>query len=197
MFNDRRWKCNECINFSETVIWIDLKRKTNQRISFRNLEFLCCFLQEFSQGDKTVEETLNKSYGQTLKHFHHWNTRQTYSVNELNRWNFVFVGEKLCLNLDWFEICNYKWRILSFVSNWFEWYQRSFIWKTSSNWKLFSNRNQFLFCFSRFSTKWINMPIKWKLFWINWINFTNKINFNRMNRSINSFFFFFVLLSIN
>jgi hypothetical protein len=42
--------------------------------------FLSCFLHEFGQGDKTVEDAMNKAYGKTLKHYHGWITRGVFSV---------------------------------------------------------------------------------------------------------------------
>jgi hypothetical protein len=50
---------------------------------YRNLHFLACFLYEFGQGDKSVEDAMNKAYGQTLKRFHGWTTRGVFSVNYL------------------------------------------------------------------------------------------------------------------
>ena len=50
---------------------------------FRSMNFLACFLHEFGQGDKSVEDAMNKSYGQTLKRFHGWMTRGIFSVNYL------------------------------------------------------------------------------------------------------------------
>ncbi|CAF3700800.1 unnamed protein product [Rotaria sp. Silwood1] len=41
----------------------------------RSIHFLACFLHEFGQGDKNVEDAMNKAYGQALKPFHDWNTR--------------------------------------------------------------------------------------------------------------------------
>jgi len=46
----------------------------------RSMNFLACFLHEFGQGDKSVEDAMNKSYGQTLKRFHGWITRGVFSV---------------------------------------------------------------------------------------------------------------------
>ncbi|CAF4221172.1 unnamed protein product, partial [Rotaria sordida] len=46
----------------------------------RSIHFLACFLHEFGQGDKSVEDALNKAYGQTLKSFHGWTTREVFSV---------------------------------------------------------------------------------------------------------------------
>ena len=45
------------------------------------MDFLACFLYEFSQGDMSVEDAMNKAYGQTLKRFHGWTTRGIFSVN--------------------------------------------------------------------------------------------------------------------
>jgi hypothetical protein len=45
------------------------------------MDFLACFLDEFGQGDKSVEDAMNKAYGQTLKRFHGWNKRGDFSVN--------------------------------------------------------------------------------------------------------------------
>jgi len=45
------------------------------------MDFLGCFLYEFGQGDKNVEDAMNKAYGQTLKRFHGWITRGVFSVN--------------------------------------------------------------------------------------------------------------------
>jgi hypothetical protein len=44
------------------------------------MHFLSCFLHEFGQGDKSVEDAMNKSYGQTLKRYHGWITRGLFSV---------------------------------------------------------------------------------------------------------------------
>ncbi|CAF1351226.1 unnamed protein product [Rotaria sp. Silwood1] len=46
----------------------------------RSVHFLGCFLCEFGQGDKTVEDAINKAYGQTLKRFHGWITRGVFSI---------------------------------------------------------------------------------------------------------------------
>ncbi|CAF4576809.1 unnamed protein product, partial [Rotaria sp. Silwood1] len=45
-----------------------------------SVHFLGCFLCEFGQGDKTVEDAINKAYGQTLKRFHGWITRGVFSI---------------------------------------------------------------------------------------------------------------------
>ncbi|CAF1367589.1 unnamed protein product [Rotaria sp. Silwood1] len=44
------------------------------------MHFLACFRNEFGQGNTTVEDTMNKAYGQTLKHFHGWITRGFFSI---------------------------------------------------------------------------------------------------------------------
>ncbi|CAF0955817.1 unnamed protein product [Adineta steineri] len=46
----------------------------------RNMHFLACFIHEFGQGDKTVEDAMNKAYRQILKSFHNWTTRGIYSL---------------------------------------------------------------------------------------------------------------------
>ncbi|CAF1400494.1 unnamed protein product [Adineta steineri] len=46
----------------------------------RSVHFLSCFLHEFGQGDQTVEDAMNKAYGQTLKRFHGWITRGVFSI---------------------------------------------------------------------------------------------------------------------
>ncbi|CAF3067405.1 unnamed protein product [Rotaria sp. Silwood2] len=46
----------------------------------RNIHFLACFLHEFGQGDKSVEDAMNKAYGQALKSFHGWITRGIFSI---------------------------------------------------------------------------------------------------------------------
>jgi len=46
----------------------------------RIFRFLCKFLIEFGHGDKTIEESLNKAYGQTLKRFDQWNRRQLFAI---------------------------------------------------------------------------------------------------------------------
>jgi ribosome biogenesis protein Nip4 len=50
---------------------------------FRGISFLGHFLHEFGQGDTTVEDAMNKAYGQTLKRFHGWITRGIFSVRIL------------------------------------------------------------------------------------------------------------------
>ena len=65
-----------------------LSRTRNERnervlLHFRTMDFLRCFLHEFGQGEKSLEEALNKSYGQTLKHLHGWTTRESFAVNLL------------------------------------------------------------------------------------------------------------------
>jgi len=49
-------------------------------LCYRSMHFLSCFLHEFGQGDKSVEDAMNKSYGQTLKRYHGWITRGLFSV---------------------------------------------------------------------------------------------------------------------
>jgi len=44
------------------------------------MHFLSCFLHEFGQGDTSVEDAMNKAYGQTLKRYHGWITRGLFSV---------------------------------------------------------------------------------------------------------------------
>jgi hypothetical protein len=62
------------------------KEKTNTKKSmtlsfcYRSIYFLACFLHEFGQGDKSVEDAMNKAYGQTLKRYHGWITRGLFSV---------------------------------------------------------------------------------------------------------------------
>jgi len=48
------------------------------------MDFVACFLHEFGQGDKSVEDAMNKAYGKTLKRFHDWTTRGSFSVNIFN-----------------------------------------------------------------------------------------------------------------
>lgn len=48
------------------------------------MQFLACFLHEFSKGDKSVEDAMNKAYGQALKPYHNWSTRSIYSVRKLD-----------------------------------------------------------------------------------------------------------------
>ena len=48
---------------------------------FRSIHFLACFMYEFGQGDKSVEDALNKAYRQSLKHSHDWIRRGIFSVN--------------------------------------------------------------------------------------------------------------------
>ncbi len=58
--------------------------KINEHLSFRSMDFVASFLYEFGQGDKSVEDAMNKAYGKTLKRFHDWNTRGSFSVNIFN-----------------------------------------------------------------------------------------------------------------
>jgi len=58
--------------------------KINAHLSFRSMDFVACFLHEFGQGDKSVEDAMNKAYGKTLKRFHDWTTRGSFSVNIFN-----------------------------------------------------------------------------------------------------------------
>ncbi|UJR29904.1 hypothetical protein I4U23_017452 [Adineta vaga] len=46
----------------------------------RSIAFLSCFLHEFGQGDRSVEDAMNKAYGQTLKRYHGWITRGAFSI---------------------------------------------------------------------------------------------------------------------
>ncbi|CAF4376536.1 unnamed protein product, partial [Rotaria sp. Silwood2] len=45
-----------------------------------SFHFLGSFLHEFGQGDQSVEDAMNKAYGQTLKRFHGWITRGVFSI---------------------------------------------------------------------------------------------------------------------
>ncbi|CAF1340238.1 unnamed protein product [Rotaria magnacalcarata] len=45
----------------------------------RSIHFLSCFLHEFGQGDKTVEDAMNQAYGKTLKPYHGWITRGLFA----------------------------------------------------------------------------------------------------------------------
>ncbi|CAM2717981.1 unnamed protein product [Rotaria socialis] len=46
----------------------------------RSIHFLGCFLHEYGQDNQTVEDAMNKAYGQTLKRFHGWITRGVFSI---------------------------------------------------------------------------------------------------------------------
>ena len=56
------------------------RMKISPKDCSRAMHFLSNFLREFGQGDQTVEDSMNKAYGKTLKRYHGWITRGIFSV---------------------------------------------------------------------------------------------------------------------
>ena len=56
--------------------------KTCLLVSCRDLDFIANFFHTFGQEVHTVEDSLNRAYGETLKAHHGWATRGIFSVNK-------------------------------------------------------------------------------------------------------------------